>query len=274
MSEYQNCSEGFVYKVHYEQLEMKTRELRSKSWPTTLGIDEHFFTRRRGYPEYVTVFTDLNKRKLFEVGSTKIKKKLIEQVEHIPGRENVRIVCIDLSPGYRSLVKELFPNARIVADKFHVIKLLMIEIMKERKEVADHHKKVLSRKRILSNGKKNDYWVRSEMNQALKHYPKLNELYRAKESLHRLYRSKGFLRAYQSYRRLITSLETCSHPKLKTLRRTLKKWRDEILNYFDFKVTNALTEAMNGNAKALQRRARGYRQFKNYRLALLNACAF
>jgi transposase len=274
VSLYQNSSQGFIYKVHYEQLEVKTRELKSKRWPTTLGIDEHFFTRRRGYPEYVTVFTDLNKRKLFEVGSTKVKKKLIEQIEHIPGRENVKIVCIDLSSGYRSLIKEFFPNARIVADKFHVVKLLMNELMKERKLIEDHHKKVLSRKRILSNGQKLDYWVRSEMNQALKKYPNLDELYRAKESLHTLYRSKGFLRAYQSYRRLITSLENCNHPKLQILRRTLKKWRDEILNYFDFQVTNGLTEAMNGNAKALQRRARGYKQFKNYRLALLNACAF
>ena len=274
VSHYQCCSEGFVYKVHYEQLEIKTRELKSKRWPTTLGIDEHFFTRRRGYPEYVTVFTDLNKRKLFEVGSTKVKKKLIKQIEHIPGRENVKIVCIDLAPGYRSLVKDFFPNARIVADKFHVVKLLMTELMKERKEVADHHKKILGRKRILSNSIKLDYWVRAEMNHALKQYPELNELYRAKEKLHTLYRSRGFLRAYQSYRKLIASLETCTHPKLKTLLRTLKKWRDEILNYFEFRVTNALTEAMNGNAKALQRRARGYRQFKNYRLALLNACAF
>jgi transposase len=112
------------------------------------------------------------------------------------------------------------------------------------------------------------------MDAALKHYPKLDELYRAKESLHTLYRCKGFKRAYLSYRRAIKRLEKSGHPKLKTLLKTLKKWRDEILNYFDFRVTNGVTEAINGNAKALQTRARGYRQFKNYRRALLNACAF
>jgi transposase len=268
------CSQGFVYQAHYEQLEIKTRELRNKRWPQVMGIDEHFFTRRRGFPEYVTVFTDLKKRKLFEVAPTKSKKYLIEQLKDVPGRESVKIVCIDLAPGYRSLVKELFPNARIVADKFHVLKLLMNEIMKERMNIEEHHKKVLRRKRLLANRKNLDYWVKSEMNAALKHYPKLDELYRAKENLHTLYRSKGFLRAYQCYRKLITRLEKSTVPKLKTLLNTLKKWRDEILNYFDFKVTNAVTEAINGNAKALQKRARGYKQFKNYRLALLNACAF
>lgn len=268
------CSAGFVYKVYYEQLEIKTRELQSKSWPTTLGLDEHFFTRRRGFPEYVTVFTDLNKRKLFEVAPTKNRKRLIAEMKNQPGREQVKIVCIDLASGYKALSKEMFPNARIVADKFHVIKLLMPSIMKERGLIEDHHKKILGRKRLLMNRNKLDYWVRSEIDNALKHYPELNELYRAKESIARLYRCRGFKRAYLSYRRLIEQLEKASHPRLKTLMRTLKKWRDEILNYFDLQVTNGVTEAINGNAKALQRRARGYRQFKNYRLALLNACSF
>lgn len=269
-----HCSQGFVYQAHYEQLKIKTHELRSKSWPSKLGIDEHFFTRRRGFPEYCTVFTDLHNRKLFEVAPTKVKKSLIEDLQHIPGREQVKIVCIDLAPGYRALVKELFPNARIVADKFHVLKLLMNEIMKERQSIQDHHKKVLGRKRLLKSRKSLDYWVRAELDQALRQYPSLDELYRAKESLHTLYRSRGFKRAYLSYRGVMERLERSDHPRLKTLQRTLKKWRDEILSYFDFPVTNAVTEAINGNAKALQRRARGYKQFKNYRMALLNACAF
>ena len=274
VSEYNFCSQGFVYQSFYEQLEVKTRELRTKRWPPVVGIDEHFFTRRRGFPEYATVFTDLKKRKLFEVCLGKSKASLIEQLKYIPGRENVRIVCIDLAPGYRSLVKDLFPKACIVADKFHVVKLLSIEIMKERQSIDGHHKKALSRYRLLTSRNKLDYWKRSEMDKALKNYPELDQLYRAKERLHTLYRSHGFLRAYQSYRRLIKSLEKSSHPKLQTLRKTLVKWRDQILNYFESQVTNGLTEAINGNAKALQRRARGYRQFKNYRLALLNDCAF
>ena len=112
------------------------------------------------------------------------------------------------------------------------------------------------------------------MDSALKNYENLNELYRAKEALHTLYRCRGFKRAYLSYRQLLKRLEKTQLPKLKTLLRNLKSWRDEILSYFEFRVKNALTEAINGNAKALQRRARGYRRFKNYRLALLNACAF
>ena len=62
--------------------------------------------------------------------------------------------------------------------------------------------------------------------------------------------------------------------EIKRMGRSLENWREEILNYFEFKLTNAATEAINGRAKLLQKCASGYRSFKNYRLALLNACSY
>ena len=49
------------------------------------------------------------------------------------------------------------------------------------------------------------------------------------------------------------------------------KWREEILNYFKTKLTNAKTEGFNNLAKLYQKRAFGYKNFENYRLRLLNA---
>ena len=62
-------------------------------------------------------------------------------------------------------------------------------------------------------------------------------------------------------------------PELQTLRRTLMRWRNEVLNYFRFRVTNGRTEGFNNKAKLVKRRAYGYKSFHNYRLRLLNACA-
>ena len=47
----------------------------------------------------------------------------------------------------------------------------------------------------------------------------------------------------------------------------------EILNYFDYPITNGRTEGFNNKAKLVKKRAYGYRNFGNYRLRLLNACA-
>jgi len=62
-------------------------------------------------------------------------------------------------------------------------------------------------------------------------------------------------------------------PELLTLRRTLMRWRKEILEYFATGLTNGRTEGFNNKAKLVKKRAYGYRSFRNYRLRLLNACA-
>jgi transposase len=42
------------------------------------------------------------------------------------------------------------------------------------------------------------------------------------------------------------------------LTRAMKNWRKEILNYFDYPITNAYTEGVNGAAKVMNRMGRGY----------------
>ena len=44
--------------------------------------------------------------------------------QRLEGKAAVRVVCMDLAANYRSLVRLHFPNARIVADRFHVIRLI------------------------------------------------------------------------------------------------------------------------------------------------------
>lgn len=268
------CSAGYVFKAFYEQAEVRLRTLRTKRWPLRLGIDEHFFSRSKGYTEFCTVFTDLSRNKLFEVAHSKNTKQLYEQLKNIPGREQVQIVCIDLSSGYRALVRKLFPNAELVADKFHVLRLLHPEIMKQGRAIHGHRQDLKNRKRLLASRHKLDYWVRFDIDNYLKAYPQLKEVYEFKERMFTLYRTKGIKRAYLGYLNIIEQLKTTSQKRLLSLARTLERWRDEILNYFKYRVTNGPTEAINARAKALQVRACGYKSFKNYRLALLNACAF
>jgi transposase len=42
----------------------------------------------------------------------------------LEGKEQVRVVCMDLAVVYRSIVQKQFPKAVIVADRFHVIRLV------------------------------------------------------------------------------------------------------------------------------------------------------
>ncbi len=70
--------------------------------------------------------------------------------------------------------------------------------------------------------------------------------------------------------RLIESLPTCPIPKIARLGRTLRKWKDAFLAYFDTAgASNGPTEAINGIVELGRRTARDYRNPANYQLRML-----
>jgi len=268
------ASSGFVYRVFYEQLAVKINERRGAPWPEVVGIDEHFFTRREGFTDFVTVFTNLKKRELFEMAQGKSTQGLIEQVCAIPGREKVKVVVMDLSSGYRAFAKKFFPNAVIVADKFHALRLITPALMKAGKDIHGHRQELSVRKKLLRNRHALGYFERSEIDRYLQQHPKLNEIYRWKERIYAFYRTKGFVRAVKAFHHLTEQMQSSELPEIQKLRRTFKRWKNEILRYFENRYTNAFTEAMNNVGKLVQKRAYGYKSFTNYRLRTLCARLF
>ena len=115
-----------------------------------------------------------------------------------------------------------------------------------------------------------EYFERRALYQWLDAYPKLKELYHFKEALHGLYRCRGYDRARRALVGLLDRMARSQLVEIKRLRGTLMKWKNEILNYFVTGLTNGRTEGFNNLAKLLQKRAFGFKSFKNYRLRLLN----
>jgi len=276
VSRFYKVSHGFAYQVYYEQVEIKLRERRDDvKWPEVLGIDEHFFRRVRGKgTEFVTMLTDVKNRKVFEMAHGKDNALLMEQLKSIPGRENVKVVVMDMSGSYRSFAKKFFPNAVIVADKFHVLRLLTPHIMRQGKEIHGHRQELKTRRKLLCSRINLDYFVRSEIDNYLKNHDKLDELYRWKEKIFEFYRIKGFARAVRAFGKLTDQMKLSTSEDIQRLRRTFIRWKNEILGYFEKGYTNGFTERMNGTGKLVQRRGFGYKSFRNYRLRTLSACLF
>lgn len=266
------CSSHYLYKALYEGLEHRCARMFSP-WPKRLGIDEHFFKRGDyGHRAFVTLFVDLKNRRIKEVVEGKQSGILKTDLAHIPGRENVQHIALDLCDTYKSFAKDFFPNAQLVADKFHVLRLLNPAIDKYRKEITGDRRTLPVRRILLANGKKLDPWVRNELHRWLRKYPVLNEVYFYKEALHKLYRIKGYETAKAAFCAITDAMAASVTSEIKTLRQTLIKWSKEILAYFETSITNAMTEGFNNKAKVIKRRAYGYRSFKNYRLRLITAC--
>ena len=268
------CSASFLYKIYYQQLERKCREKLNYPWPKIIGIDEHGFrknpnTNRTEFASSIIDYVNSRPRELVE-GKTSASLEL--GLSHIPGRENVLYAVVDLCDPFKNFVRNFFPNAALVADKFHVLRLLSPSLLQKRKEITGTRADLRAKKLLLMSSKRLDYFSRLALEDFLSRYPQLHELYCWKEKLHSFYRIKGYQRAKNTFIQICDEMAGSCLSEIKTLRRTLIKWQEEILNYFKTGLTNAKTEGFNNVAKVIKRKAYGYRNFKNYRLKFLMAC--
>jgi transposase len=85
-------------------------------------LAEEVFARHR-YRQFVTMVVDQRKGRLKEVVQGKTIADLRWALDDIEGRENVKVVVCDLCDPYKSFARQFFPNAQVVADKFHVLRL-------------------------------------------------------------------------------------------------------------------------------------------------------
>lgn len=273
------CSSWLVYKAYYEQLELDVKKLQYP-WPRTIGIDEHSFARNSKYhhKEFVTIFVDYNNNRIRE---TCMGRSVVElnckRIKSIEGRDNVKNVVMDMSAPYKKFVKEQFPNAIITSDKFHVVKLFNQALNNIRIEIMKHplflkSKRTPMRRLYLTRGDRLDFSQRHVVKYINGLFPELEEIYLFKERMLSIYNIKGFKRAKKALIKLTDEMAYSGRKQVQTLRKTLMKWKTEILNYFRTGLTNGRTEGYNRKAKLIQRKAYGYRNFENYRLRLIYDC--
>ncbi|HEV8246182.1 MAG TPA: ISL3 family transposase [Polyangiaceae bacterium] len=268
------CSSALLHRVLYEQLELERRK-RLYAWPEKVGIDEHLFKHdfRLNQRRFVTMVVDHKNKRLMEVVEGKDGATLRAALDHIPGRENVRFVALDLSDGYRSFARDFFPNAQLVADKFHVLRLITPAIHRRIKELGLGREALPFYRLLRKNPLKLPSAQRWQVQTWLADKPVLRELWTLKAAINRVYRILGHGRAKRALVALLNQMAGSSLPEVLTLRTTLYRWRREVLAYFLCRLTNARTEGFNGKAKLVIRRAYGYKSFRNYRLRLLSSCA-
>jgi len=156
-------------------------ERRSAECPRILGIDEHFFSREEGY---ATTFCDLRHHTIFDVVLGRSESALEDYLAKLPGKTRVRVVCMDLASVYRAIVRKHFPKAKIVADRFHVIRLVnhhFLACWREIDPVGAKHRGLLSLMRRHRHNLKPEQKARLE--QYFDQFPVLREIYRFKQRL-------------------------------------------------------------------------------------------
>lgn len=261
-----------------EMFSLKYRERLGTPCPRVLGIDEHHFGRRQSF---VTTLCDLRKHKVYDILPGKAESSLADYLDRIPDRRRVKIVVMDLSSSYRSLVQRYFPAALIVSDRFHVIRLLLraFSMVCQRIDPSLKWQQRGLPKLML----KNAHTLTAEQQGRLQGYFKkqaaIHQLYLFKEEAKRFLMTRGKNRkALQKegivgfFLKLVEQMKASGFDLFRTLGKTLQTWQEEILRMFVFPYSNGITEGFHRKMKLIQRRAYGFRNFENYRLRVIVLC--
>jgi transposase len=196
--------------------------------------------------------------------------------------KTVELVTMDMSKLIKGVSLNLFPNADIVADRFHVIKhintvidLCRIAIEKGVNERLGIKRLMLMKMETFNKVKNKPKWKAKvkRFNELLKKSEDLRILWNLKNRAHDMYNSKTEEKAGERFNGLLAYLNTYSsvHPEFLDLHKTLSNWKTEILNYFKYRITNAYIEGLNNRIETLKRKRFGFRNKERFIKTLLFA---
>lgn len=277
LSKTHEIGEATVERWYRDFVAYRVKELSGRASPRVLGIDEHFFTRKEGF---ATTLVDLSKHKVYDVILGRSELALKAPLGRIPERGRTRVVVIDLSETYRSIAKKHFPGAVIVADRFHVIRLVNQYFLKAWQQLDPTGRK---NRGLLSLMRRHEWKMRPDQRENLEKYlaarPVIKEIYEFKQRLVQVLllkeQSKRALRPYiRTLMEMIEQLKATSLECLQALGQTLERWQEEIGRMLRFSRSNGITEGFHTKMEMISRRAFGFRNFQNYRLRVLAHCGW
>jgi len=263
-----------VERWYQSFMKQRLSELSGRSCPQVLGIDEHFFTRKQGY---ATTLVDLQNHKVFDVVLGRSEASLRGYLKRLPGREQVRVIVMDLSETYRAIARRYFPNAMIVADRFHVVRLVNQHFLKLWQQYDPEGRK----NRGLLSLMRRHHWKLSAVQEERLHrylaqWPVLRALYFAKQQLNgfltlKTVKAKRVAKLLPKFLALIRQFE---QSPARALAATLTSWLEPIVRMWRFTKSNGITEGFHTKMEMLSRRAYGFRNFENYRMRVLAQCGW
>jgi len=240
--------------------------------PEFIGLDEFSVSGRRLYH---TAICNLVKGEVMEVVEGHGQKKVEEYLDSLPEPERVKGVAMDMHEAFRQAVQMCLPQAKVVVDKFHLIRHINGALDKVRSRLQGGNRRgkrrdlFKSRYTLLKGAERLADWEKARLNELFYRYPELGRAWVLKESFRDWYRGTNRSRAEERLRSLEDTISNDYLPEFKELLHTLDNWRQEILNYFDYPITNGFVEGKNNRIKTIKRTAYGYRNMDNFRLRIL-----
>jgi len=228
---------------------------------------------------YLTVVLDLKSGAVVFVGDG----KGAEALEPFWTRLKRQKVCLeavatDMSPAYISAVLTHAPEATLVFDRFHVIKLYNDGLSDLRRKLY-HEATDLMQKQVIKGTRwlllKNpdnldrDRQEAERLHEALRLNQPLALAYYLKEDLRQFWEQPNKTAAAAFLEDWIARAQTAGMPFLLRFSKTLALHRHGLLAYYDYPISTGPLEGTNNKIKTMQRQAYGFRDREFFKLKIL-----
>lgn len=273
-----------------------------KTLPMVLSIDEHYFPNSDYDAKYCCLFMDFQTGVMIDVIHDRKKNCLADYFSDIKNKsldmktlkselDNVKYVSIDMYDTYRDIAHIFFPNAKVCADSFHVLKHLTDDFRKLRtrllrntedpilkyllvkfRNVFAHNKKIDNEPRY--NKRLNKYVNLRDIRDILfDAFAELKVAYELKEYYIRLNAETTLEEAPDAIDKAIEYFEGCGIDEYEEFYKLLTNWREEIVNSFTLingrRINNSYMESKNRVVGRLIFNANGFKNFKRTRNRIL-----
>jgi transposase len=267
------------------------------SWDTIKDIQKRFLRRRFSRPKlnnlkliaideitigrghrYLTVVLDLISGAVVFVGDGRGADSLKPFFRRLKScHAHIEAVAMDMSPAYISSVKENLPDALIVFDHFHIIKMFNDKLAELRRSLQreaedDSQQKVLKGTRWLLLKNPENLREQSDEHQRLQAALELNKplatAYYMKEDLRQIWDQKNKTVAEACLSDWIDKAKISKIDILSDMADSIEKHKEGILAYYDYPISTGPLEGTNNKIKTLQRQAYGFRDMEFFKLKI------
>lgn len=242
-----------------------------------VSLDEKSF--RHGH-QYVSVLGDTQQCRILEVAegrSLEAAKALLQQGLTLRQRVQVESVSMDMWGPFMRAQETVLPMADRVHDRFHIAKYLNEAVDKTRREESRrwaaandaksplHQTKYLwlTRPEHLSPAK------RALLNAVREHDLETGKVWMHKEAFRDFFEATDLNGAASFFSNWLVTATELGNKFLTKVAYMLEDHRRGLFNYHLHHTSNATAEGLNGLIQGIKANARGYRQFANFRIALL-----
>lgn len=244
-----------------------------------IGVDE--ISVRKGHT-YRVVVADLDEQRPIWVGGTGRTKEDLDQFFSEIGAERswgIELAVMDMWKAFRNSTAEHAPYARLVFDKFHVLRHLsdaLDEIRRqEYKRVNEKERKYIKGQRytLLSHKANLDTAGRRSLKLLLKANKRLNKAYLLKEAFGQLWDYRYPVSARKFFDNWKAQLRWQKLKPFEEFAAMIEKYWDGIVSYChpDNKVSLGFMEGLNNKIRVIQRRAYGIRNDEYLRLKVITS---